>query len=168
MKSTQRFASGVFALALSVASGCVSDEPRRPEIPAQAANARPSTLQVVAGNPRDGNGNGYIDTVSVTAFLWEEQRSPIPLAVAGSFVFVLSRSDGTQLARWEFDEIRAAAAQVRMPAGPAYVFELSLLLQASDKVDAQQVELSATFAPRIGDPVKSAAGTGLRFGKTGA
>lgn len=158
----------IFAAAvLGGVSGCVTDEPRKADIPPQPDNARPTTVQVVAGNPRDTNGNGYIDSVGVTVFLWDEMRSPIPLALPGQFVFELKKTDGTDLGKWEFDETRTAAAMVRRSAGPAYIFDLSILGQASDKVDSQQVDLGATFRPKSGEVVRSAAGTGLRFGKTG-
>lgn len=145
--------------------GCVTSNPRAHEIPPQPSDAAPSAVQLFASSPRDTNGNGYVDSVAVTVFVFDQQRSIVPIAVAGSFTFRMTRPDGTVLAEWAMDEEQTRRVLQPMPPGPGYLFDLSLLPKTKDTLDYQSVDLTGEFTPKNGKPVRSAGGAALRLGK---
>lgn len=149
-------------------AGCVTEDPRRrnsaPAVQAPAGS-QPAVLQIFAGAARDTNGNNYVDTVTITAFLFDEQRYDLPIRVEGSFTFRLTRADGTVLAEWQFSPEDGDRALVRMPPGPGYRFDLSLLAKGGDKLEPQAVDLTGVFTPVKGTPVTSAGGATLRLGR---
>jgi hypothetical protein len=101
-------------------------------------------------------------------YLFDEQRHPMPLLLAGTMLFEFHRPDGTTMAKWSMTEEMVAAASQHLPPGPGYVFTLSLIAaNVPDKVETQAVDLSVTFTPKRGKPVTSLGGTTLRLGRIG-
>lgn len=150
---------------LSVVSGCVTTNPRARDVPRQPSDVAPSAVQLFASSPRDTNGNGYVDSVAVTVFVFDQQRSVVPIAVPGSYTFRMTRPDGSVLAEWEMDESQTQKALQPMPPGPGYLFDLSLLTKSKDTLDFQAVDLTGEFQPVGGKAVRSAGGAAIRLGK---
>ncbi len=144
---------------------CVTTNPRARDVPPQPSDASPSAVQLFAASPRDTNGNGYVDSVAVTVFVFDQQRSVVPIAVPGSFTFRMTRPDGTVLAEWTFDEEQTHRVLQPMPPGPGYLFDLSLLGKSKDALEYQSVDLTGEFQVKGGKPVRSAGGAALRLGK---
>lgn len=146
-------------------SACAGSKPGNKPLPPQPAEVVPSRMTISAALPQDTDLNGYPDTIDLTIFVFDD-RYPIPLDVPGSFTFKLSGSkEGKLLREWEIPPDKAAAARRRMPAGPGYVFSLSLLENGGDHIEAQHADLTAEFVPLKGALVKMRGGSTLRLGK---
>lgn len=152
------------ASAIVFAAGCrTSDGPKA--LPPQPTEVVASRLSASAALPQDTDLNGYPDTIDLTVFVFDD-RYPIPIDLPGSFVFKLSASKDAKLIReWDIPPDRVAAARRRMPAGPGYVFSLSLIENGGDQIEAQHVDLTAEFRPEKGPLVKARGGSTLRLGK---
>jgi len=122
-------------------------------------------VQLFAASPRDTNGNGYVDSVAITVFVFDQQRSVVPIAVPGSFTFRMTKPDGSVLAEWVLDEAETQKTLQPMPPGPGYLFDLSLLDKTKDTLDYQAVDLTGEFQPVGGKAVRSAGGAAIRLGK---
>lgn len=155
------------ALAAGTLPGCVTEDSRGfSEAPQRQPDwVLPTTMQVFAGAPRDTNGNNYVDSVTITVFLFDEQRYAAPITAPGSFSFRMTRADGRVLAEWSFTPEEAAKAQARMPPGPVYRFDLGLLSKGGDKLEPEAVDLTGTFMPVGGKPITTVGGATLRLGK---
>jgi hypothetical protein len=144
---------------------CVEENPKTHHaLPAQPRDVQATKLGVWASLPEDTDANGYLDSVDITVYVSSDTFSAT-IAVPGSFEFKLLGKDGKEFAKWEISEAQAAKAAHRMPAGPGYFFHLSMLDVGTDQVDASEVNLSAEFRPKVGEPVKAPL-TALQFGKS--
>lgn len=164
------FGMAALLLALPLWAGCVTEGGGRQtrSLPAQPLSAEATTVQIYATPPRDTDANGYADTVSVTIFLWDEQRYPGPILISGTMKFEFRRPDGTVLAQWAMTREQVASAAQQFHPGPGYSFNLGLPgAGIPDKLDAQAVDLSVVFTPEKGKPVASLGGTTLRLGRIG-
>lgn len=152
------------ASAIALAAGCqTSGGPKA--LPPQPSEVVASRLSASAALPQDTDLNGYPDTIDLTVFVFDD-RYPIPIDLPGSFVFKLSASKDAKLIReWKIPPDKVAAARRRMPAGPGYVFSLSLIENGGDQIEAQHVDLTAEFQPDKGPLVKARGGSTLRLGK---
>lgn len=143
------------ALAAILVAACVSDEPRDRPLPKQPDWAKPSDLLVSVSFPEDTDGNGYLDTTGVTAYVFDEQYPLAPIQVPGAFSFILLTTDGVTLARWDMSAQETTAAVRPMRTGPGYVFRLNLLDKGGDRTDARNAELVSVFTPVTGKPVRA-------------
>ncbi|MFO0833981.1 MAG: hypothetical protein U0638_03350 [Phycisphaerales bacterium] len=151
--------------ACMVLSACAGNKPGNKPLPQQPAEVVPSRMTISAALPQDTDLNGYPDTIDLTIFVFDD-RYPIPLDVPGTFTFKLNGAkEGKLLREWEIPPDKVAAARRRMPAGPGYVFSLSLLENGGDRIEAQHADLTAEFAPVKGAIVKMRGGSTLRLGK---
>lgn len=150
------------AFLASVLTACVSAEPRR-ELPRQPSGLQPAALFLSAKLPDDADGNGFLDTMDATVYVFAD-RYKASIFVPGTFEFRLVAKDGKNLGTWKFDEKQTAAAAAAFPPGPGYLFRLSLLNGFTDRLDSQPAELLCTFTSREGLAV-SARPTVLRMGR---
>lgn len=156
---------GVCAVACFVLPGCAGNKNGGKSLPQQPAEVVPSRMTISAALPQDTDLNGYPDTIDLTIFVFDE-RYPIPLDVPGSFTFKLSGAKEAKLLReWVIPPEKVVAAKRRMPAGPGYVFSLSLLENGGDHIEAQHADLTAEYTPLKGPVVKMRGGSTLRLGK---
>lgn len=148
-----------------VVSGCQSQPkrgPKRPQPPSiQATQLLPSVKFF-----EDTDGNGFLDTVEVTLYVFSEQYPDASVYIPGAFEFKLTGREGRVLREWKMSEEQARAAVRRGPVGPGYIFRLSLLDGGSDKIEETSAELFASFVPPGSPPVKSVSTT-VRIGRTG-
>ncbi len=148
-----------------VLSACAGTTTGSKPLPQQPTEVVPSRMTISAALPQDTDLNGYPDIIDLTIFVFDD-RYPIPLDVPGTFTFKLSGAkEGKLLREWEIPPDKAMAARRRMPAGPGYVFSLSLLENGGDRVEAQHADLTAEFTPVKGSLVKMRGGSTLRLGK---
>ena len=165
-KPAKRRSSAPLAAAagvLATVAGCVSDEPARRAVAPQPAGVRPATLFLSADLPDDTDGNGYVDTVDVTIYVFGEGYEAAPIFVPGTFEFSLNHRGGPEMAGWTLTPDQAAGTLRRFAPGPGYRIRLSLLdLGLSDVMPAQEVDLAATFTAAAGEA--RANSTALRFG----
>lgn len=145
--------------------GCVSDEPSRRPPPTQPEQIRPSAVQIFLSLPEDTNANSYVDTVMVTAYLFADGYDP-SVYVPGEFLFRLMGKDGVEVATWTITEEAAQASVRRLPPGPGYMVQLSLLDRGSDQIPANPLDLYCSFTPRGGKAVHARPHT-LRYGRIG-
>jgi len=157
--------AGACAGACVVLTACAGTTTGSKPLPQQPTDVVPSRMTISAALPQDTDLNGYPDIIDLTIFVFDD-RYPIPLDVPGSFTFKLSGAkEGKLLREWEIPPDEAMAARRRMPAGPGYVFSLSLLENGGDRVEAQHADLTAEFVPLKGALVKMRGGSTLRLGK---
>jgi len=112
----------------------------------------------VSGEFADTDANGYRDTTPVVAYIFADSlQYTIPLRARGTFRFELADpATGATLASWTFDEHATSAALRDLAVGPGFIFELSLLAQGGDRLDAREASVVATFEPaRAGHPLKA-------------
>ena len=153
------------ACAVSMLAGCASDTKGSKPVPTQPNDVVASRMSISAALPQDTDLNGYPDTIDMTSFVFDD-RYPIPIDVPGAFTFKLSGGkDGRLIRQWDLPPEKVAAGRRRMPAGPGYVFSLSMVENGGDKIEAQHVDLTADFAPINGPMVKMRGGSTLRLGK---
>ena len=151
--------------------GCVTvDEKSRAQPLSQPDWVRASALFVNVEVPRDTNGNGYVDTIPVIAFLFDDPRYALSITQPGSFRWVLATREGQPVAKWEFGADQAAAlVRPGLPPGPGYQFALSLLEEpVHEKLNNQTLELSGTFTPVSGTAVQSSGTISVRVGRAGS
>lgn len=162
--------SSAFAMvAVCVVGGCVQTQtdgkPKPRPLPPAPKNAVVAQVQVFPGQWADTDSNGYGDSLIVTAYLWSDSYQ-LPVTAAGTFEFVLEAAGGKQLGAWTIEPAAAAAATRQAAAGPAYVFELSLLERGGDVVQVRTADLRGTFTPEEGRPLRARSVT-MRVGKLG-
>lgn len=153
-------------IAMMLAPGCVSAEPRDRPAPKQPQWARPSALLVSTSFPEDTDGNGYLDAIGVTVYVFDDQFPGASIQVPGAFSFSLTGPQGVTLARWDLTADQAAALVRSMPPGPGYVIRLSLLEQGTDRTDVRNAELHTVFTPTSGQAVRAKALT-VTIGRSG-
>lgn len=150
-----RLARAVFLGVVALAgAGCVTEGPAKP---AQApGSARVGVLVPIAGDFADTDANRYRDTTRVVVYLYADSaRYPLPMAPPGSFEFKLENAAGKQLALWTFDQARTRAAKRELSPGPGFVFDLNLLSLGSDRIADTEGDLTVTFTPVEGKPVRA-------------
>ena len=161
--------SASFAL---VTPGCVTTNngktESRPHLGSQRQpeGVSAGSLFVAAEYPVDTDANGYVDTINVTAYLFDGSgKTTLAVFVPGEFEFTLMDARGTSVATWRIDQTRAEAAVQLMQAGPGYRFRLSLLELGTDKLETPSVVLMCAFKPPTGNTVRSTGGTSFRLGR---
>lgn len=148
--------AGAALIVAALLAGCMVEEKRsgpRPT-PRQPEGVIPDRIVISAELPRDTDGNGYPDTTAASVFVFDSRYSLASLKVPGTFEFTLTATGGRKLATWSFNEEQTEAAARPAPAGPMYMFELSLLGQASDRMAQTEAELVGVFTPVGGAPVR--------------
>lgn len=166
-RAWQGVGATAFAAACGVTMmlGCAGDTVGSKPVPTQPVDVVASRMSISAALPQDTDLNGYPDTIDMTIFVFDD-RYPIPIDVPGAFTFKLSGGkDGRVIRQWGLPPEKVAAGRRRMPAGPGYVFSLSMVENGGDKIEAQHVDLTADFAPINGPMVKMRGGSTLRLGK---
>ncbi|MCC6229681.1 MAG: hypothetical protein IT432_10680 [Phycisphaerales bacterium] len=155
----------VFAAVCVAMTACAGNKGGGKSLPQQPSEVVPSRMTISAALPQDTDLNGYPDMIDLTIFVFDD-RYPIPLDVPGTFTFKLSGAkEGRLLREWAIPPDKVVAARRRMPAGPGYVFSLSLLDNGGDHIEAQHADLTAEYMPLKGPVVKMRGGSTLRLGK---
>jgi hypothetical protein len=159
-------ALAVLAAAPFLFASCAAEPSRRGARP--PADATPGVLAITATDFIDTDSNKFRDTSTVVLYIFPESAQyQLPMRAEGTFDFALE-SQGKPLARWTMDEDRSGAARRQLPPGPGYVFELSLLELGSDRVNAPDAELIATFLPLDGSrPLRARTQSPLLLGSVG-
>lgn len=129
-------------LSLLMLGGCVTESsgttdglprPARAEpLVTPPSGLEPTQMALLVGQgTRDGDGDGYPDTFSVTAALRSAQ-SAVMIDVPGTFIFELWRegtvreAGASPVAQWTFDAEQTAASRTRTLYGWGFQFVLSL------------------------------------------
>lgn len=170
-------AAALCCAGVAVLCGCVSAEPPVRSIDdRQPAWVAPTRVLLAIQLPEDRDGNGYLDTIGTSVYLFDE-RYPLAVAVPGSFVFTLTTREGALIGAWEMSEAETAAAVRRLRPGPGYQFLLDVRKFGSDQRDSQPVELVVEFVPKSpgpagpdgapAKPVRGSSATSLRLGRSG-
>jgi hypothetical protein len=164
-------ATALAALALtsvSVLGACAADGAQRPARsappPPQPDWVRPALLNVWATAPQDSDGNGFPDTFTVTAYLFDPNYAP-SVRADGSFRFVLT-SAGRTIAEWVYPPEQTSALLLQLAPGPGYIFALNINNVASDQLPSIDANLSAQFTPVGGTTIESGGVTSFRLGRT--
>ena len=131
-------------VAESVTTGDGLPRPARAEpLQQPPSGLEPSAMVLLVGqSTRDGDGDGFPDTFSVTAAL-RSPDSAVMIHVPGTFTFELWREgtvdepDAEPLATWRFGPEAADAARTRTLYGWGYQFVLSLAEAGVDDRMAQ-------------------------------
>lgn len=160
-----RFGAFGRAAACMALAACAGNRPASSPVPQQPVDVVASRMTISAALPQDTDLNGYPDMIDLTIFVFDD-RYPIPIDLPGAFTFKLSGAkEGKLIRQWDVPADKAAAARRRMPAGPGYVFSLSLLENGGDRIEAQHADLTADFVPVKGPLVKMRGGSTMRLGK---
>lgn len=148
----------VIAALIATGGGCVTEGGRGSKSGARPPrDARPERVVLAAdGRFADTDANGYGDTNQVVAYVFGEPRYAVPIEADGSFEFTLLDLSGKKIRGWSFTREQGAEHRARLPAGPGFVFVLSLLEGGGDAVQESEAELIGTFTPAAG-------GAPLRF-----
>lgn len=117
-------------------------------------------MLIVGQNVQDSDGNGFPDTISVSAGLF---TNPATIAVpgTGSFVFTLYRQGAVHdagvapVARWRIDGAALTVHERQKPWGIGYDFELSLLQQGGDRMSASACDLRGVYVTDDGRTIRS-------------
>ena len=156
----------VLALVAAAAlAGCSSGQPAAPRTP---SGVKPGLVSLTAANFLDTDQNRYADRASVLVFLFPQSaKYELPMHTPGEFVFRLEGGDGKTLREWRFDKEKTAAAARQLGPGPGYAFELSLLENGTDRLDASEGQLVCRFTPEGGEPIGTRAGSPVVLGRVG-
>jgi hypothetical protein len=170
-------------LPLLALSGCVTESagtadglprPARAEpLVTPPSGLQPAEMALLVGQgTRDGDGDGYPDTFSVTAAL-RSAESAVMIDVPGTFTFELWR-EGTAgdegaspVARWTFDPEQTSAARTRTLYGWGFQFVLSLTAAGvDDRMPVFPGDVRARFVSETGAEVRSSDDVRpVRFGR---
>ena len=171
-RESNRTGAGGLALLLAVATclgGCVTESIRTtdglpsPARPGRAPRPVPTGLEpdrmtlVHPARAEDSDGNGYLDTIEVTAALFASSADAF-IEAPGTFVFSLHplgdrAGQATEpLASWRFEPEAAAARRARKLYGPVYIFRLDLGAAGGDRRPSMMVDLRGRFEPASADP----------------
>ncbi len=146
--------------------GCVVEEKHKSNLPEKQPEwVRPARLLVAMQLPEDTDANGYMDTVPMIVYLFDD-RYPLAISSAGTFSFKLKTTAGHEIGVWTIDAKQAAASVRKMKPGPGYQFRLDVRQFGPDKRDSGTVDLTAEFKPEVGNPVTGSA-TAFRLGRAG-
>ncbi len=144
-------------LLAGVGGGCVADNAggrgsrtaQRPPPPDARAER---VVPVVSGQFVDTDGNGYRDSNQVIIYVFTGGGYAIPIEADGAFEFTLTDRGGRPIRRWTFTRDEATQRRARLPAGPGFVFTLSLLAgEGGDTVNEGEADLFGVFTPISGD-----------------
>lgn len=153
--------------ALFTMSGCVTEARNNAKVPDKQPDwVTPARMLVAMQLPADTDANGYLDTIPLTVYLFDE-RYPLAISVPGSFSFKLKTTAGKELGTWTIDEPTATNAIRKMRPGPGYQFRLDVRKFGPDGRDSGTVDLTAEFVPSSGAPVHGTAATTFRLGRAG-
>jgi hypothetical protein len=111
----------------------------------------------VGSKPDDTNNNGYPDTIRASVSLFST-RHPTALHQEGSFVFGLYPQgtvgglESKPIASWRIEKDSPNRAITRTLAGPAFLFNLSLLEAgpAGDRLPLDRADMVCRFEPLDG------------------
>jgi hypothetical protein len=131
-----------------------------PPAPNQAPQAPQDTradrmVFSVGSKPDDTNNNGYPDTIRASVALFSSQH-PTALRNDGAFVFTLcpqgtiGEADIKPIASWRIEKDSPHRALTRTLAGPAYLFNLSLLDAGGDRLPLDRADIICRFEPTDG------------------
>ena len=152
-------------LAACLVAGCSSGQPQAARTP---STARPGLLSLTAANFLDTDQNRYADRATVLVFIFPDSaRYELPMHAEGEFLFRLDDPKGKPIREWRFDRQQAAAAARQLGPGPGYAFELSLLQNGSDRLEASDGVLVCRFTPVQGEPIGTRAGSPVVLGRVG-
>lgn len=157
------------------AVGYPRSAPPRPRPSPPPRDARADVVVVnVGAAPADTDGNGYPDSLQVTAYLFDT-RYPPPIFEDGTFVFLLYASGeaaqpaAQPLRQWRFADQALAGARARNYFGPCHLFRLSLLDQGSDSLGVAMADLACRFEPADGgDPARTRGVATIGLGRRAA
>lgn len=152
--------SGLIALGACTTSVTTSDGRPMPRAPREAPEAPEGSrvnamAMLVANKATDTNGNGYPDQIHVTVHLFALPHQS-PIFEPGAMVFALyppGRAIGPEaqpMLQWRLDAERVSGARTRTLAGPAHVFQLSLVEQGGDQYPLMTGNLTCHFLPADG------------------
>lgn len=150
--------------AVGLQAGCVTESIRTadglPRASRPAPLRTPATglapvemLLLVAPGSHDGDGDGYADTFSVSAYLRAEGE-PLMVRAEGDVRFEIDlwpegsfgSRDATPIARWTFDAAAADEAVQRRAPGWVYQFRLSLAeAGVDDRMSARSADVRGRF-----------------------
>jgi len=143
-------------LCAALVVGCSNTPKRGPSRP-PPPSVKPSLLVMSVGYFQDTNSNGYLDTVSGTLYVFANEYPEASLLLPASLTFHLTGREAKTIREWKLDEAQTAELARRGPAGPGYVFRISLLDNGgSDKIEETQGDLSVTYTTREGVSVRAA------------
>jgi hypothetical protein len=161
MRTTLLFPA--LAAAALLAHGCSSGQPRAPRTP---SSVMPGLVSMTAANFLDSDQNRYADRATVLVFLFPNStRYELPMHAPGEFAFRLEAPDGSLIREWRFDQQQTASAARQLGPGPGYVFELSLLENGTDQLEASEGMLACRFTPEAGTPIGTRAGSPVVIGR---
>lgn len=109
----------------------------------------------VGSKPDDTNNNGYPDTIRASVALFSSQH-PTALRNDGAFVFTLcpqgavGEAEVKPIATWRIERDSPHRALTRTLAGPAYLFNLSLLDVGGDRLPLDRADIICRFEPLDG------------------
>lgn len=144
-----------------VLTGCVADDPQRPQVGPAPANPQPSTMFMAAQALRDTNSNGYLDTCLITVYIFQAGYAR-SVHMPGEFNFKLVGKGGAAIREWKLPTKSANVAMVNAGVGPGYVIKLSLLDEGgSDVFQGQSGDIIASFTDAKGRTVQAESTTVL-------
>lgn len=153
---------------LLLAGGCANQDTRSSAQPPQPSS-RPGVAErmfVSCGTPTDANGNGYLDTIPVVAYLFPDpEKSAIPVWTTGGTFRFEARAEGRIVAAWEFPPHIVLQSQVRLPPGPGYAFYLRMS-PAQDVTSPAVVDLSVVYTRADGFILQSPGVATVRLGRS--
>ncbi len=155
----------VLGAVLIGASGCVAEKPEREPPPRQPAEVRVSDMFVALQRPTDSDGNGYLDTLETTIYLFGDRFEAASIFLPGSFRFTLLGEDGRIVGEWMIDSTAAREAAVLFSPGPGYQISVNLLDVGTDVMPPQSADLLVTFTASSGEAVRKR--NSVRLGPTG-
>jgi hypothetical protein len=162
-----RAAALASAAALLAAAGCVEMERGNTKMPEKQPEwVKPERLLVAIQLPEDTDANGYLDTLPLTVYLFDE-RYPLAVSVPGAFTFKLKTTAGQEIGTWQIEADDARAAVRKMRPGPGYQFRLDTRKFGADKRDSATVDMTAEFTPTEGKAIRGTSATTFRLGRAG-
>lgn len=128
---------------------------------------KPESLTIVGSNFQDTDDNRFLDTAPVVVYVFgDTRRYAVSLPAKGEFEFnLVDRTTGNSIRTWRFSQEVTEASMRTLPPGPGFTFVLSLLEGGTDRLEYHEGDLTCTFRPASGDPLRARASAPVQIGQ---
>ncbi|MBS0196735.1 MAG: hypothetical protein JSR77_08255 [Planctomycetes bacterium] len=157
----------VVASAAMTFAGCVADQTEKKAVGPQPKDSKPGVMWMAINPPKDTNGNGYVDSLVATVYLFADNGYVRSISVPGTYHFKMVGKGGKVLRDWKIEFPGPKAASIKTGVGNGQLIALSLLDDSvGDIYSYQSVDLFGEFTAKDGTTTVQSAPNAVLIGNT--
>ncbi len=148
-------------------AGCVADQGEKKTVGPQPKDSKPGVMWMAINPPKDTNGNGYVDSLVATVYLFADNGYVRSISVPGTYHFKMVGKGGKVLRDWKIEFPGPKAASIKTGVGNGQLIALSLLDDSvGDIYSYQSVDLFGEFTAKDGAITVQSAPNAVLIGNT--